>query len=320
MTKKLISIVTPVFNEEDNIHYYFTRMQDAIRPLQDRYDFEIVLTDNASTDNTFSIISDIALNDASIRAYRLSRNFGYQKSILTGLSKAKGDVAIEFDCDLQDPPELLPVFLKAWEDGAKVVYGIRLKRQEGPFVTGMRRLFYRLINRISEYDLPADAGDFMMLDRIVLDQLKKINDQDPYLRGIIFSLGYTQCGIPYERDSRKFGNSKFSFRKMFGLALDGIISQSDLPLRIASYTGLLISIFTTILSGYYLLMHFVIGEELPPGFTTTVILILFSISLNAIFLGIIGEYIARIYRQVRYRPLSIISQSVNDRDEVIACR
>lgn len=310
MAKKLISIVTPVYNEEDNIDFYYTRIKAAIAPLQDHYDFEIVLTDNASIDNTFALIRALAEKDPSIRAFRFSRNFGYQKSILTGLTQARGDAAIEFDCDLQDPPELLPVFLEAWEKGTHIVYGVRRKRQEGLIVTFLRRCFYRLINQISEYTLPPDAGDFMLLDRCVLEELRHVDDQKPYLRGIIFSLGFSQLGIPYDRNARQFGISKFPLKKMIGLALDGIISQSDLPLRLASYTGLGIALTTVLLSGCYLLMYVFAGASLPPGFTTTVLLILFSISLNAIFLGIIGEYVARIYRQVRRQPLTIIQETI----------
>ena len=311
MTKKLISIVTPVYNEEENIHFYYNGITKAFEPLQDSYDFEIVLTDNGSTDRTFELIKEIAERDPRVRAFRFSRNFGYQKSIFTGFTKARGDAAIDFDCDLQDPPELLGRFIEEWEKGAHIVYGIRKTRQEGTFITFLRRTFYRLLDAISEDTLPHDAGDFMLLDSSIIKQLSTIEDQSPYLRGTIFGFGFKQVGIPYNRNARQFGTSKFPFVKMLGLAIDGIVSQSSTPLRLASYMGLIITCLTLLLSAAYLGAKMIWGTAIPAGFTTTTILILFSISLNGLFLGIIGEYLARIYAQVRKRPLTIIQESVD---------
>ena len=311
MTKKLISIVTPVYNEEENILYYYEGISKALLPFQDKYDFEIILTDNGSTDKTFEMIRDLATKDQRIRAFRFSRNFGYQKSIYTGFTKARGDAAIDFDCDLQDPPRLLGQFIEAWEKGAHIVYGVRKTRQEGTVITFLRRIFYRLLNAISDDNLPHDAGDFMMLDASIIKQLAAIEDQTPYLRGTIFSMGFKQTGIEYDRDARKFGKSKFPFFKMLGLAIDGIVSQSSVPLRIASYMGLIVATTTVVLSAGYLAAKLLWSAEIPAGFTTTTILILFSISLNALFLGIIGEYLARIYSQVRKRPITIIQESID---------
>jgi len=312
MKKKLISIITPVYNEEENILYYYETITKSLVKHQDKYDFEIVLTDNGSTDRTFALIKELAAHDSRLRAFRFSRNFGYQKSIYTGFTKARGAAAIDFDCDLQDPPELLGKFLEAWENGAHIVYGVRKTRQEGAFITFLRKTFYRVIHAISEENLPHDAGDFMLLDAAILKQLATIEDQTPYLRGTIFSLGFKQVGIPYDRKARKFGKSKFPFVKMLSLAIDGIISQSNLPLRLASYTGLLVAVLTLLGSAAYLLLKLIWGSSIPAGFTTTTLLILFSISMNAIFLGIIGEYIARIYNQVRKHPLTIIRESIEN--------
>jgi dolichol-phosphate mannosyltransferase len=305
MKKKLVSIVTPVYNEEENAELYYQRMRGVIDTLSDRYDFEFVITDNCSTDSTFSIFKRLAESDHRIRVFRFSRNFGYQKSIWTGYSLAKGDAAIEFDCDLQDPPELLSLFLEKWEEGSKITYGIRRKRQEGYVITLLRKVFYRLINAISDQYLPPDAGDFMLIDRKIIDHLATIQDQNLYLRG------YEQVGIPYKRDAREHGVSKFPMRKMIGLAMDGIISQSTLPLKIASYTGFLVAITTLLMSAFFIIYKLAYGADFPRGFTTTAILILFSVSLNAIFLGIIGEYISRIYLQLKRRPLTIIEDSVD---------
>lgn len=312
MTKKLISIITPVFNEEQTIDNYYTLMKQATDELADTYDFEFIITDNCSTDNTYKIFEELAKKDPRIRVFRFSRNFGYQKSIWTGYTKARGDAAIEFDCDLQDPPSLLAEFLKHWEDGNKIVYGIRKQRQEGFIITSLRKAFYRLVNAISAFDLPVDAGDFMLIDRVILDNLKSVNDHRMYLRGIIFGFGYMRKGIEYKRQAREIGDSKFSASQLIGLAMDGVISQSTIPLKLASYIGLLVAFVMTIVSGGYILVKLFTDIEMPAGFTTTVILILFSISLNAIFLGIIGEYLGRIYQQTRNRPLTIIDHEIEN--------
>jgi dolichol-phosphate mannosyltransferase len=309
--KKLLSIVTPVYNEEENAETYYNRIIAVIDKLSDKYDFEIIITDNCSKDKTFEVFSEIAKKDNRIKIYKFSRNFGYQRSIWTGYTKANGDVAIEFDCDLQDPPELLPQFLEKWENGAKIVYGIRKKRKEGVFITFLRKVFYRFINLISEHELPLDAGDFMLIDRCILNHLKDVKDTNLYLRGTIFSYGYKREGIEYDRQERVKGNSKFPLRKMVSLALDGIISQSTLPLKVASYTGFAVAVLTLVLSFYFILAKSVFGFDYPRGFTTTLVVILFSVSLNSIFLGIIGEYIARIYIDIKKRPMSIIEKEFN---------
>ena len=307
--KKLISIVCPVYNEEENVKAFLERMQKVTADLSDRYKFEFIFTDNASTDRTFELLLEMAKTENRISIYRFSKNFGFQNSIYTGYCKSKGDAVIEFDCDLQDPPELLPAFLEEWEKGNKIVYGIRKKRQEGKIITLLRLIFYRFLNRISPHELPNDAGDFMMIDRSVIRILRTVYDQNLYLRGLIFSFGFSKIGIPYERSARVAGKSKFPLTRMIRLALDGVFSQSELPLRIASYFGLIISFITLVLSIFYILLK-VFKNEAPSGFTTIVVIVLFGTSLTALFLGIIGEYLARIYNQVKRTPMTIIEHSV----------
>lgn len=319
--KPLISIITPVYNEQENIQYYYDRITAVTDTLSDQYRFEFILTDNRSTDNTFKLLEAIAANDSRVRVFRLSRNYGYQKSIWTGYCQARGDAAIEFDCDLQDPPELLPQFLAKWQEGYKIVYGIRDKRQEKfrhtkqmvdfPF---MRTLFYKLINKISEVELPANAGDFILIDQRVLHIIQNIQDHNIYLRGTIFSLGFSKTGVKYERELRRYGNTKFHFLLSLKLAMDGIISQSVVPLKFASLVGLMVAFLTMLLSFSYLFTKLFLDIELPDGFTTTIVIILFGISINALFLGVIGEYIARIYDQQKNRPITIIDQALNADD------
>ena len=242
----------------------------------------MIFSDNRSTDKTFSILRKIAKNDLKVKVLRLSKNYGYQKSILNGYNHAKGDVAIQYDSDLQDPPELIIKFLEFWNEGNDIVYGIRRSRKEN-FILNLTRKLYRLIDFLSEDHLPKDAGDFRLLDRKILDILKNVSDVQPYLRGTIASMGFKQVGIPYDRDKRRRGKSKFKLRDLLNLAVDGILNHSIIPLRIASYTGFLISISSLVLILIYFLGKLIYGPLWTRGFTTTTIFILISIGINSLF-------------------------------------
>ena len=242
---------------------------------------------------------------------RYSRNFGYQASIFTCYMLARGDAVVQLDCDLQDPPALIPAFVAEWERGAMVVYGVRRTRQEGAGITWVRRLFYRLIDLLAEDELPLDAGDFRLLDRKVIEVLRGVYDASPYLRGAIASLGFDQVGIPYDREARRHGETHFSVSEMMGLALDGILNHSVVPLRIATLVGLAAAAVALVLILGYSFAKAGLGKPWPAGFTTLTVLILASLSLNALMLGVIGEYLARIYRQVKGRPVAIIEELVN---------
>lgn len=317
--KKLISIITPVYNEEENIKYYYDRITKALDVLQNDYDFEFIITDNCSTDRSFELLREIANDDKRFRIFKLSRNFGYQKSIWTAYCQARGDAVIEFDCDLQDPPELLPQFIKKWEDGYKIIYGVRDKRSESFFKTKqiidlpyVRKLFYKFLNAVSDVNMPENAGDFILMDKIILNLIQNISDHNIYLRGTIFSLGFQKIGIPYVREKRIYGKTKFNFFKSLKLALDGIVSQSVFPLKVATVFGIIIAFVTMLLSFFYLFSKLFWDINLPDGFTTTIVLILFGISMNGLFLGIIGEYIARIYAQQKNIPITIIEDKINN--------
>jgi len=310
-SRKLISICVPVYNEEDNVGPLCERVRAVMAKLENRYEYEILFTDNRSEDRTFERLAALALADRRIRVIRFSRNFGFQRSILANYVNARGDAAIQLDCDLQDPPELIGEFLRRWEEGYEVVYGIRGNRpQESPFLFSLRRVFYRLIDALSEDPLPHDAGDFRLIDRRVIEELRHVRDQQPYLRGLIAAMGFRQIGIPYDRAARERGNSKFGFWRLLGLALDGILHHSTIPLRLASAVGFVMC-GLAFLGALYFLIARSFGADWPEGWASLSVLVLFSIGLNALLLGIIGEYIGRIFKNVKPMPLVIIDDVID---------
>lgn len=309
----LISIVIPVYNEASNIPALYERIRGVADGLADSYRFEFLFTDNHSTDDTFAIIAGLAAGDDRIRCLRFSRNFGFQKSILTGYLAARGDAAIQIDADLQDPPELIPRFLELWEQGNAVVYGIRKKRKEGRLVTTCRSAFYRVLNLVSPDELPPDAGDFRLVDRRILEALREVDDYHPYLRGLIASFGFEQAGVEYERDARISGSSKFGFWRLVGLATDGLLLHSVVPLRIATGVAFVLSLLMLIGIGIYTYGRLVLDQPWPTGFATLAILIMTGIILNALFLGVIGEYLARIFQQVKKRPITLVEAEIPSR-------
>lgn len=309
--KKLISLIIPVFNEELNVEPLYAAVMQVIAKIEDTYDFELVFTDNRSIDSTFQKLRELHECDSRVRVFRFSRNFGYQKSILTGYLKARGDALIQLDCDLQDPPEMIVEFLKHWEEGCEVVYGVRTKRQEHWTINLVRSAYYRVVDFLSEDHLPIDAGDFRLIDRKVVEVLRQMDDTQPYLRGTIASIGFNQRGIPYERQVRERGKSNFSAKALIHLAVDGILNHSIVPLRLASFLGVMVSMITIIAIMGYVIGKSFFGYGWPAGFTTLTILTLLGIGVNAIFLGIIGEYLGRIYHQVKKKPLVVIDVSLD---------
>jgi len=244
-----------------------------------------------------------------VRVIRFTRNFGFQISILTNYLNARGEAAIQIDADLQDPPELFGEFLAAWEQGYKVVYGIRKKRPENPILSITRKLFYRGLARLSSVDLPVDAGDFRLVDRAVIEELRKVRDEAPYVRGVIAQLGYKQIGIPYDRIERQRGKSKFHLMALIRLAVDGVCGESTKPLELITLLGTTFSVLSFFGALFYFTWS-VVAASRPQGFTTLVILILLSTSIQTAFIGLLGEYIGRIFRNSRHIPAPIIERRI----------
>lgn len=305
----LISIIVPVYNEEANVERAHADICKVFSEAKD-VEIEFIFADNHSTDQTFEKLKALAGRDPRVRVLRYARNFGFNRSVLTGYRHAKGDAAIQVDCDLEDPPEVMLEFIRLWRQGHDVVVGIRAVRQESWLLIMLRRMYYRLIDAISDEHHETDAGDFRLIDRRILDQLRTIRDARPYVRGLTSELARKQASVKYKRAKRLYGESKFRLRALVKLALEGIFTQSIAPLQLASVVGFTIAGLTAALSAVYLVLR-LISHDWPQGFATTQILILFGISVNAIFLGIIGEYIGRIYVQIRDRPVVIVEKAVN---------
>jgi dolichol-phosphate mannosyltransferase len=308
--RTLITISIPVFNEEGNIANLMTRLRAVADSVADRYDFEFLFTDNNSQDGTLALLEAEVVRDRRVRVLKLSRNFGFQRSILTNFLNARGAAAIQIDADLQDPPEMILKFLEYWEKGFKVVYGVRIQRIESLMLRLARRAFYRFIDRITEFHVPVDAGDFRLIDRIIIEHLRGVTDRNPYLRGLIASFGYPSVGIPYARSVRTQGKSKFNFIKLLTLGMDGVTSQSTKPLQFIALAGFTLCGLSVIIGLIYaVLWLFGIGQR-SPGFTTLVILQLITLGVNAAVAGLIGEYLGRVFDNVRGHPMSIVERAI----------
>jgi dolichol-phosphate mannosyltransferase len=284
---------------------------DALSDVQNEAKIEILFADNRSGDRSWLIINQMSKRFSEVKGIRYSRNFGYQRSILQAHLVCSGDCAVTLDCDLQDNPALIEKFWNEWKRGAKIVYGVRKTRKENAILSFARRAYYRLLARLSEINLPIDVGEFRLVDRCIIEHLREYQDHQPYLRGIIASLGYEPKYIEYDRDRRDKGHSKFNLRELLKLASDGIFDFSTLPLRAALYLGMIIFVCTIIGALGYLVARILIGDSWPSGFMTITMLLLIGIGMNGIFLGIIGEYIGRIYKQLKRGPVAIISQSTD---------
>lgn len=306
-----VSILVPAYNEEANVWRAYGAITDVFDRLPG-HDHEIIFTDNHSTDRTFELLKAIAHTDPRVCVIRFSRNVGYQNALLKAYKAASGDCSIQIDCDLQDPPALIPRMLDLWGQGNQVVYGVRRSLTDRWATALLRRLFYRVVNALSDDDLPVNAGEFRLVDRCILNELRKVDDTSPYLRGLISTMGFRQVGFEYDRQNRVAGESKFPLRAMVKLGVDAILNHSLVPLRLASWTSLVAGTITSILLFSYLVGFLMFGHQWPRGFTTTTVLLLLSMTLNAMFLGILGEYVGRIFMQSKKRPGVIVETIVNE--------
>jgi glycosyltransferase involved in cell wall biosynthesis len=309
-TKPLISISIPVLNEEENITALYDRLCALAERMKDRCELEFVFSDNHSSDQTWALLSALAERDPRVRAIRFSKNFGFQRSILANFMHTRGDAVMQIDADLQDPPEMLEVFFEKWQGGFQVVYGVRERRPDNALLHAFRKVGYWVIDKVSEHPIPRDVGDFRLIDQKVIQCLAKVKAPNPYLRGMIAGLGFNQIGIPYDREARKAGQSKFNVTHLVRLGSTAVLNHSTVPLRAASFLGIPILAVSAFGALYYLILK-ILHPELPQGLASIHILVLFGIGLNAFLLGIIGEYLLRIYLVLRAEPVAIVEQSLN---------
>ena len=305
----LVSICVPVLNEATNISILLEEVSKVFRPILDRYQYEVIFTDNNSSDETWSEILRLRKLFTNIRAYKFTKNIGFQHSILYNFKMAHGDVAIQLDADLQDPPHMILDFLDQWEKGYKVVYGKRVSRDEGFLLQKFRNLGYLAINYISEDKIPVGGGDFRLLDRKVLDILASFKSPEPYLRGIVASLGFEAKAIPYRRKARQFGKSKFNLLKIIRLGISGVLNHSKFSSKIASVTAIL-SISGSLALAASLTLNRILSVNPLPGWTFLSILILIGIGINATMFWLLNHRMTLIYGIVAVEPKIIVSDEV----------
>ena len=311
----MISIVIPIYNEEENLQNLYTRLTNSAPSWKE--DYEIVLIDDGSRDSSLTMMRVMAEKDSHVRVIKLSRNFGHQPAISAGIQEAKGDAIIIMDGDLQDPPEELHRFLNKWREGYEVVYAVRTKRKEGFFKKLAYSSFYRIMAAISDIEIPLDSGDFCVMDRKVVNVLvHDMPEQIRFIRGMRAYAGFKQIGVTYERAERAAGEVKYTFKKLVQLALDGLFGFSSFPLRLSTYLGISIAIPSLII-GVFFLVHRLFGfkvfghtPEETPGLASLAVGMFFLGGVMLTMLGIIGEYISRIYIEVKKRPFFVIDEII----------
>ncbi len=302
----LLSVVVPLYNESaviDAFHHRATQVLGGLEGLR----YEILYVDDGSSDDSHERLRALAAEDAHVTVLRLSRNFGHQSAITAGLDFARGDAVVVIDADLQDPPEVIPAMVEQWRAGYDVVYGRRTVRErEAPLKLLTASLFYRLLRRITQIEIPSDVGDFRLLSRKAVDHLKTLRETDRFLRGMVSWIGFRQTAVEYQRDIRHAGETKYPFTKMVRFALDGVTSFSTAPLRLAAWLGYA----ACGLAFLYLLsvpFQYLLGITVP-GFSTIMVALLFLGGAQLICIGILGEYVGRIFNEVRGRPLYIVDE------------
>jgi glycosyltransferase involved in cell wall biosynthesis len=309
----MLSVIVPVFNEDDVIVHFLK----ATRPVLDQtgLSYEYVFIDDGSRDRTADILSRELKTGLPGRLLALSRNFGKEAALSAGLEAAKGDIAVIIDADLQDPPELILQMLDGWRAGYDVVYGLRVDRSSD---TLMKRstagMFYRLFNRLANIDMPANAGDFRLIDRVVIDALLRLPERNRFMKGLFAWVGFPSMAIPYERPPRKAGTGKFNYWKLWNFALDGLTGFTTLPLRVWFYGGVLVSLGAFAYAFYLILRVFVSGIDVP-GYASLMVALLFFSGVQLLSIGMVGEYIARLFNEAKQRPVYILQDVIEGGSE-----
>ncbi len=310
MNKK-ISVVIPMYYEEEVAQECYERMSEVLINIQN-YDYELILVNDGSQDNTLPILEQIAAKDNKVKVLSFARNFGHQCAVTAGLKEVTGDVVVIIDADLQDPPELIPEMLEKWEEGNEVVYGKRKTRAgESKFKLMTAKMFYKTLNALSDVDIPQDTGDFRLVDRKIVDQMNQLPEHNKFLRGLWSWLGYKQYAFEYERKERYAGKTKYPLKKMLKLASDGIISFSSKPLKLVGVLGIISIILSFVVLVYSILAFVFKFGDLASGWTSIMVAITFFAGVQLLSLWIMSEYIGRIYDETKQRPQYIIDKKIN---------
>jgi dolichol-phosphate mannosyltransferase len=307
-SRELISVVVPVYNEVEGIREFHARTSSVLKDLEG-YDYELVYVDDGSRDGSFPILKEFADSDSKVQVVKFSRNFGHQIAITAGLDFARGDAVVFIDADLQDPPEVIVELMKKWKEGYDVVYAQRTRRPgESAFKLFTASAFYRVLRQLASIDIPPDVGDFRLISRRVADQLRSMREKDRFIRGLVSWVGFKQAAVLYERHERFAGSSKYPLRKMLKFAFDGLTSFSTAPLRLATWLGYassflaflyLVSVFIQVMLGFTV-----------EGWATIMVVVLFIGGVQLLCLGILGEYLGRIFNEVKPRPVYIVEESL----------
>ncbi|WP_330720845.1 glycosyltransferase family 2 protein [Paenibacillus polymyxa] len=302
-----ITIIAPMFNEGDNVFVFYEKIYKVLQG----YSYEILCINDGSKDNTLKKLKQIAENDFNLKIIDLSRNFGKEIAMTAGLKYASGDVVIPIDSDLQDPPELIPLLIEKWQEGFDVVYATRLKRDGETWIKKLTaHLFYRTIKKITKVEIPADTGDFRLMSRQVVDALNQLPERQRFMKGLFSWVGFRQTSITYHRDARLAGKSSFNYWKLWNFAIEGITSFSFAPLQISTYLGVLTAICSLVYAFYLIVRTIFFGNPVA-GYPSLMVAILFFGGVQLITLGIIGEYIGRIYSETKQRPLFLVKEEIN---------
>ncbi len=304
----MISVIVPLYNEEEVIGESYKRLTSVMQGLGE--DYELILINDGSRDRTAALAAEICEKDRHVRLICFSRNFGHQIAITAGMDYARGDAVVIIDADLQDPPEIIPLMVEKWKEGYHVVYGKRTRRQgETIFKKVTAKLFYRFLKRMTQVDIPTDTGDFRLMDRKVCDAMKRLGERNRYVRGLVSWVGFRQYALEYVRDERFAGETKYPFKKMLKLAMDGISSFSYKPLKLATLMGFVLS-GLSFLYLLFVLIQKLCGWHTVEGWASIVAVQLFFNGVVLIMLGIIGSYIGRIYEEAKGRPLYIVQEEI----------
>lgn len=302
------SVIVPIYNEEEVIVTSYTELKRVMDLSKNTY--ELIFVDDGSKDSSANILADICKKDKNVRLISFSRNFGHQPAITAGMDYACGDAVIIIDADLQDPPEVILQMIDKWNEGYHVVYGKRIKREgETYFKNVTAKLYYRLLNKMTNVDIPVDTGDFRLIDRKICDTMKGLHEKNRYVRGLVSWVGYNQTFVEYTRQERFAGETKYPLKKMLKFALDGITAFSYKPLKLAANIGFIISLGSFI-HLMYVLYQGLFSENTVTGWASTISVILFSQGIVLMMLGLMGEYVGRIFEEVKNRPIYLVKESL----------